>query len=241
MTARSTPPDESLDDERVLDSVPATERPVRAGRARQREQARAKLLAAAKEVFEEKDFLAVRVSEIAERAGVSHGLFYHYFESKQEAFRELAASVGNDIIHSGDSPEVTATGTAWEQMEQAIRVYLQRYEHAGAMLVAIDSVGRFDPEVRELWAGIGREERSQIEASLRRNQRLGLMDRRLDPAMTALAVQAMTWRFAETWLVKREVAYSLDKAVEQLTRLTLNLLGADGAIVPPPPPRRRKT
>ena len=48
---------------------------------------------AAKEIFEENGFLDARISDIAERAGLSHGSFYHYFESKEEVFREVAAEV----------------------------------------------------------------------------------------------------------------------------------------------------
>ena len=56
-------------------------------------ETRARLLGAAKEVFEQDGFLDARISDIAERAGLSHGSFYHYFESKEEVFREVAAEV----------------------------------------------------------------------------------------------------------------------------------------------------
>src|SRR5271165_5679457 len=62
-------------------------------RSRKGVQTRARLVAAAKEVFEENGFLDARISDIAERAGLSHGSFYHYFESKEEVFREVAAEV----------------------------------------------------------------------------------------------------------------------------------------------------
>jgi AcrR family transcriptional regulator len=62
-------------------------------RSRKGVETRARLLAAAKEVFEQDGFLDARISDIAERAGLSHGSFYHYFESKEEVFREVAAEV----------------------------------------------------------------------------------------------------------------------------------------------------
>src|SRR5580704_3563422 len=54
---------------------------------------RARLLEAAKEIFEEDGFLEARISDIAERAGLSHGSFYHYFDSKEAIFREVAEAV----------------------------------------------------------------------------------------------------------------------------------------------------
>src|SRR5579863_404045 len=62
-------------------------------RSRKGIETRARLIAAAKEVFERDGFLDARISDIAEHAGLSHGSFYHYFESKEEVFREVAAGV----------------------------------------------------------------------------------------------------------------------------------------------------
>ena len=59
-------------------------------RSRKGEQTRARLLDAAKEIFEDNGFLEARISDIAERAGLSHGAFYHYFDSKEQIFREIA-------------------------------------------------------------------------------------------------------------------------------------------------------
>ena len=62
-------------------------------RSRKGVETRARLVAAAKEIFEQDGFLDARISDIAERAGLSHGSFYHYFDSKEEVFREVALEV----------------------------------------------------------------------------------------------------------------------------------------------------
>ena len=59
-------------------------------RSRKGVQTRARLVDAAKKVFEDHGFLDARISDIAEEAGLSHGSFYHYFESKDEIFLEVA-------------------------------------------------------------------------------------------------------------------------------------------------------
>src|SRR3974390_3485966 len=66
-------------------------------RSRKGAETRARLLAAAKEIFEENGFLDARISDIAERAGLSHGSFYHYFDSKEEVFREVAEAVDEQL------------------------------------------------------------------------------------------------------------------------------------------------
>lgn len=57
---------------------------------RRRKEARPQeILEAALDVFAEKGFNAARVEDIAERAGVSKGTAYLYFESKEDIFRAL--------------------------------------------------------------------------------------------------------------------------------------------------------
>ncbi|HSR41460.1 MAG TPA: TetR/AcrR family transcriptional regulator [Longimicrobiales bacterium] len=51
---------------------------------RMREEARRRIVAGSLEVFAERGFPGASMREIAERAGVSKGLAYHYFESKEE-------------------------------------------------------------------------------------------------------------------------------------------------------------
>lgn len=59
---------------------------------RRRKHARPReLLAAALSLFIEKGFDATRTEEIAERAGVSRGTLYLYFDSKEDLFTDLIA------------------------------------------------------------------------------------------------------------------------------------------------------
>jgi AcrR family transcriptional regulator len=50
---------------------------------------RSQILRAARAVFIEKGFLAARVEDVADRAGLSKGAVYFYFESKRELFMAL--------------------------------------------------------------------------------------------------------------------------------------------------------
>ena len=61
-------------------------------RSRKGERTRARLIDAAREVFERDGFLTARIADIASTAGLSQGSFYHYFESKEQIFREVAAA-----------------------------------------------------------------------------------------------------------------------------------------------------
>jgi AcrR family transcriptional regulator len=53
------------------------------------EDKRQLILAAAVRVFARKGYHTCRVGDIAEEAGVAHGLLYHYFDSKDELLETI--------------------------------------------------------------------------------------------------------------------------------------------------------
>jgi AcrR family transcriptional regulator len=60
---------------------------------RRKEQRPQEITAAAFDVFAAKGYAGARVEEVARRAGVSKGLLYRYFETKQELFKAVVRSV----------------------------------------------------------------------------------------------------------------------------------------------------
>ena len=196
-------------------------------RSRKGAETRARLLAAAKEIFEENGFLDARISDISERAGLSHGSFYHYFDSKEEVFREVAEAVeqqlsaplGSVILdpQSDAPPEV--------RIRQAIRLHLESYRREARIMGVIEQVSRYDEQVRAARFQRQRFYGEQVQESIRRLQRHGLVDANLDPVIAAAALGAMTSRFPELWLVEGALDCSFDEGVEQLTRVFLNGLG----------------
>jgi AcrR family transcriptional regulator len=59
------------------------------GRKDKSKERRKQILEAALEVFARRGFVGTKANDISKRAGLSHGLTYHYFESKDEIFNEL--------------------------------------------------------------------------------------------------------------------------------------------------------
>ncbi len=65
-----------------------------------KDERREQILKAALKVFALRGFAATKVGDIAAEAGLSHGLVYHYFKSKEEIFFEL---VGLAVKTSGNA------------------------------------------------------------------------------------------------------------------------------------------
>lgn len=58
-------------------------------REQQKEKRREQILLAALQLFTHKGYTATKISDIAETAGMSTGLMFHYFESKEKLYEEL--------------------------------------------------------------------------------------------------------------------------------------------------------
>lgn len=63
-----------------------------------RDERREQLLAAAAQVFARKGLAATKIADVAAAAGISHGLVYHYFPSKEELFTALVEQIMNGAV-----------------------------------------------------------------------------------------------------------------------------------------------
>jgi len=197
-------------------------------RTRKGERTRAKLVKAAKAVFEQDGFLDARISDIAKKARMSYGAFYHYFDSKEQIFREVAESQeelltapaeADDPPPAGDSPRA--------RIHEANRRYLDRYRREARIMGIIEQVSRYDPHVNAVRMETQKHFAERSERAIRRLQAAGLADRRVNPAIAADALGSMVARFAELWLTQGYRDYDFDEAVDQLTLLWANALGLD--------------
>lgn len=185
---------------------------------------RARILGAGKTVFERDGFLQARITDIAKEAGMSHGAFYHYFDSKESLFREIADQVEvrlvgmDDITHDGEPPPPI------ERIRAANRSYLRAYKKEARIMRVIEEVSRYDDEVRRARKRRDDALAARLESSIQRLQRSGLADKRIDRRYAATALGSMVARFAEEMFI-RGGDYTEEKAVDQLTRLWANALG----------------
>ena len=90
------------------------------------EEKRRLILDAAVRVFARKGYHASRVGDIAEEAGVAHGLLYHYFTSKEQlletVFRDTWSELLEAIARVAESAE-----PAREQLRQVAAILLRSW------------------------------------------------------------------------------------------------------------------
>jgi len=160
----------------------AEERP---GRDRQAasEEKRRLILDAAVRVFARSGYHTSRVGDIAEEAGIAHGLLYHYFSSKEEVlatvFREnWGELVGRlDLVESSDEP-------ADEQLRGIAKILLRSWRNnpdlVRVMVREIARSSHLNDQVDEIRAAF-----STIQRVIERGQADGTFRTDLDPRLAS--------------------------------------------------------
>jgi AcrR family transcriptional regulator len=194
-----------------------------AERTRAVEDKRRQLLDAAVRVFARKGFHASRVGDIAEEAGVAHGLLYHYFRSKDqvleavfhENWRILLARIAS--VEESDEP-------AADQIRHIAAIVLRTWLHLPDVVrVVVREFGR-SPELAER---IG-ELTLPIEAIQRviaRGIERGEFRQDLDPVFAATVVYGSIDELLTGWVLGRLPAGEEDVAAAEQTLIEVTLVG----------------
>jgi AcrR family transcriptional regulator len=194
---------------------------------------RARLLAAAREVFERDGFLDARVTDISSAAGVAHGSFYTYFRSKTEIFRVLVAGTMDELYASlgaaGDAPSPDQRGhrrtdDAVARIDRANRRFVAMYRQNTALMALFEQVTTFDPEVRALRQAARRRMVGRVRHSIEELQSDGLVAADVDAEYSAHALVAMVNGLVHYWLVLG-ADFDEERLVASMTGLWASSLG----------------
>jgi len=93
---------------------------------------RAKLIDAARAVFERDGYVAVRLADIAAAAGTSVGTLYLYFDGKEQLLHAVLEQAQNDMLHPGF--ERVADATPQEVIDASNRAYLRAYKRNAKLM-----------------------------------------------------------------------------------------------------------
>lgn len=112
------------------------------------EDRRKELLALGAEVFGQRPYDEVRIDEIAEKAGVSRALMYHYFPDKRAFFAAVVSAESERLFEATDAPLQPGLGL-FEQVREGVLAYLRYYEaNPNVAWAAHVGIGRSDPVLR---------------------------------------------------------------------------------------------
>jgi AcrR family transcriptional regulator len=184
------------------------------------------LVDAAREVFWKMGYLDARVADIVEHAGVSHGSFYTYFDSKEDVLRALAADLHDATVQTAKGARTESGGDEVGAIEVANRRYLEFYVANRKEMRIIEEVASHNAEMRAARLGTRRSFTTRTAKSLRRMQAAGRCDPGLDADVAAQALVGMVSHYAYT-MVSTGKRFDIDLAVSTLTTLWARGIGLE--------------
>ena len=179
------------------------------------------LIDAAVRVFARRGYHAARVGDIAEEAGVAHGLLYHYFSSKEEVLEtifnetwsELLEAV-RDVEESGDPARVQLRHVAaillrsWRRQPDLVRVLVLEVTRSAQL-------GQRVSDVRDAFAA--------IERIVTRGQEAGDLRSDLDPRLASVVFYGAIEEILTGWVL--ELLPDADEDVARAEETVVEILG----------------
>lgn len=100
------------------------------------EEKRRQILAAAVRVFARDGYHTSRVGDIAEEAGVAHGLLYHYFSSKEEVLATVFRENWGELLDRFRAVEQTDE-PAGEKLRGIVKILLRTWRNDPALVTVM--------------------------------------------------------------------------------------------------------
>jgi AcrR family transcriptional regulator len=144
------------------------------------ERRREQLLTIGAGLFAKRPYDEVWIEEVAEIAGVSRGLLYHYFPTKRDFFAEIVRAERDRLLRMSEPDEGVSR---LDQLTAGLDVYLDYAQHhADGYRVIHRAAAAGDTEIREI--------RDAGEAANRERVLAGLAELTTIDETTKLAVRA---------------------------------------------------
>ncbi|HZC30963.1 MAG TPA: TetR/AcrR family transcriptional regulator [Gaiellaceae bacterium] len=179
------------------------------------EEKRRQLLDAAVRVFAQKGFHTSRVGDIAEEAGVAHGLLYHYFTSKDEVLETIFRE-NWEILVTRLRAVAEAEESVRDQLRHAAAILLRTWLHEPDVVrVIIGEISRthaVEERIAELERPI-----EVIREIIERGQQDGEIRSELDPRLAAVVFYGGIDELLTGWVLGRFPDSPDDIAVAERT------------------------
>jgi TetR/AcrR family transcriptional regulator, fatty acid metabolism regulator protein len=176
-----------------------TRLPTLTDRSTGQEDKRRLILDAAVRVFARKGYHTSRVGDIAEEAGVAHGLLYHYFRSKEELLETIFRETWRDVLDAVRAVEETDESArdrlagiakillrAWRRDPDLVRVLVREVTRSSHLQERIG-------EIDAAFAG--------LERIIARGQQEGEFRSDLDPRMTSYVFYGALEEILTGWVL----------------------------------------
>lgn len=187
------------------------------------DERRAQLVALGVAFLAESPLDELTIDTLSERAGVSRGLLFHYFGSKQGLHREVVRTARDSMLHATEPiPELPPLDRLHDTLVRIVRFVR---EHGGTFYSLVRGVASGDSEVRAVVEEAREEQAVRVVAAF---LELGVPDTPL------LRIALRSWvAFAEEALV--ETALGTDLSADEIVAFLERSVRAVVAALDEPP------
>jgi len=192
-----------------------------------REDKRRRLLEAAVRVFARAGYHGSRVGDIAEEAGVAHGLLYHYFSSKEEVLRTIFRENWGELLERFRAVE-GSDEPADEKLEGIAKILLRTWRNDPDLVtVMVREVARSRHLQEEV--GAVREAFAIVQRIVEQGQEEGLFRSELDPRLASWLVYGGLEEILTGWVLGQlpDEGEAVARAEQTAIQLALGGLRAD--------------
>ena len=192
-----------------------------------REDKRRRLLEAAVRVFARAGYHGSRVGDIAEEAGVAHGLLYHYFSSKEEVLRTIFRENWGELLERFRAVE-GSDEPADDKLEGIAKILLRTWRNDPDLVtVMVREVARSRHLQEEV--GAVREAFAIVQRIVEQGQEEGLFRSELDPRLASWLVYGGLEEILTGWVLGQlpDEGEAVARAEQTAIQLTLGGLRAD--------------
>ena len=152
-------------------------------------------------VFARRGFHTSRVGDIAEEAGVAHGLLYHYFSSKDEVLQTVFRENWSELLQRFEQVDASEE-PADEKLRGIVKILLRTWRNDPDLVtVMVREVGRsaqLATQVEVIGEGF-----AVIERVIREGQEEGVFRSGLDPRLASWVVYGGLEEILTGWVMGR--------------------------------------
>lgn len=193
------------------------------------EETRRLLIEAALDLFAEKGFRGTSVQEVADRAGVTKGAFYHHFSTKDDVLHLIHDEFIDRAIKAQEDA-LASCETATEQLARmAVDITKTCIDHQKQVRVFFQEFNVVSGDLREAILPKRRRSSALLEQVMRQGVDSGEFDAHLDPAVAALGLLGM-WVWSYQWY-RPEGPRTTTEVARQFAVMALHSVGAQRAAV----------
>ena len=151
-------------------------------------------------MFARKGYFASRVSDIAEEAGVAHGLLYHYFASKEEVLETVFRDTWRELLDAIREVEESEE-SAREMLRKVAAIFLRAWRRDPDLVhVLVREIGR-NAQMQEHVDEVGHVQ--AIERIVSRGQHAGEFRPDLDARLAAWIFYGAIDQILTAWVLDR--------------------------------------